>query len=100
MLLESRVNEKVMLLIDCESAGGVDKNSVGGGALPDDAFNSTIKIIQAAAETLGAGLSLAGTPAPVTMEVKFGVKIDANSIVSLARTPNDAHFQVTLRWDG
>lgn len=100
MLLESRVNDKVTLLIDCESVGGVDKNSVGGNSLPDDALKSTIAIIQAAAETLGAGLSLAGSSPPVMMEVKFGVKIDANAIVSLSRNPQDAHFQVLLRWDG
>lgn len=100
MLLESRINEKVTLLIDCESVGGVDKNSVGGNSHPDDALNSAVAIIQAAAETLGAGLSLRGSPAPVTMEVKFGVKVDANAIVALSRNLDEAHFQVTLRWDG
>lgn len=100
MLLETRVNDKIKLLIDCESIGGVDKNAVGGNSHPDDAFKSTIAIIQAAAETLGAGLSLEVNPAPVMMEVKFGVRIDANAIVSLSRTLQEAQFQVCMRWDG
>jgi hypothetical protein len=100
MLLESRVNEKITLLIDCESQGGVDKNAVGGNAHPDDVIPSAVKIIQAAAEQMGVGLSLAVLPAPVSMEVEFGVRVDANAIVALARTPEEAHFRVRLRWDG
>ncbi len=100
MLLESRIDDRYTLLIDCENMGGVDKNAAGGVGHPDRVLDSAVKVIRAAAERLGAGLSVEGTPAPVTMEVNFGVRVDQNAVVSLARNPDDAHFRVTLRWDG
>ena len=100
MLLESHLTDRLVLLIDCENQGGVDKNAAGSGAHPDEILDNAVTIIQAAAERLGAGLSLAGAAAPVTMEVEFGVRVDANAVVSLARNPADAHFKVKLRWDG
>jgi hypothetical protein len=99
MLLESRLGTGQLLLIDCENAGGVDKNALGADAHPDQIFDNAVQIIQSAAETLGAGLSLSGQPAPVVMEVEFGVRVDANATVSLARSPDQAHFRVRLRWD-
>ncbi len=100
MLLESRLKGGLLLLIDCENAGGVDKNAAGSNAHPDEVLESVVTIVQTAAETLGAGLSLRGTPAPVSMEVEFGVRVDANATVALARQPDQAHFRVRLRWDG
>lgn len=100
MLLETHLTDRLVLLIDCENQGGVDKNAVGSGAHPDDILKSTVTLIQAAADRLGAGLSLKTQPAPVSMEVEFGVKVDANAVVALARRPEDGHFRVKLRWDG
>lgn len=100
MLIESRITDRVTLLIDCESSGGVDKNAVGAAGHPDKILQNTVSIIRAAAEQLGNGLSMEGQPAPVVMEVEFGVRVDAHSTVALARNPDDAHFRVKLRWDG
>ena len=100
MLLESRLGTGQVLLIDCENAGGVDKNAVGANAHPDMILQSVVEIIQTAADTLGAGLSLAGQPAPVVMEVEFGIRVDANATVAVARQADQAHFRIRLRWDG
>ncbi len=100
MLIESRISDRVTLLIDCESQGGVDKNAVGATGHPDRILENAVTIIRAAAEQLGEGLSLDGQPPPVVMEVEFGVRVDANATVALARNPADAHFRVKLRWDG
>lgn len=99
MLIESRITDRVTLLIDCESQGGVDKNAVGGNGHPDRILENAVAIIRAAAEQLGEGLSLEGQPSPVVMEVEFGVRVDAHATVALARNPDDAHFRVKLRWD-
>ncbi len=100
MLLESRVNDRVTLLVDCENVGGVEKNALTSNAHPDKIIDGAIAIIRAAAERFGEGLSLEGQPAPVVLEVEFGVKIDANAVVSVARRPEEGHFRVKLRWDG
>ncbi|MBM4368240.1 MAG: hypothetical protein FJ102_18655 [Deltaproteobacteria bacterium] len=100
MLLESRIDDRFTLLIDCESQGGVDKNAAGASGHPDRVLESAVKVIRAAAERLGEGLSSAGKPPPVTMEVEFGVTINQNAVVALARSPTDAHIRVKLRWDG
>jgi hypothetical protein len=99
MLLESRLAGGALLLIDCENVGGVDKNAVGAGAHPDEILQNAVNIIRGAAATLGEGLSAEGRSPPVVMEVEFGVRVDANSTVVLARSPTDAHFRVRLRWD-
>lgn len=100
MLLESRIDDRYTLLIDCENLGGVDKNAAGSTGHPDRVLENTVKVIRAAAERLGQGLSMEQLPAPVSMEVNFGVRVDQNAAVSVARNPDDAQFRVTLRWDG
>ncbi len=100
MLLESHLGDGLVLFIDVENQGGVDKNAVGSGAHPDMIVDNAIILIQAAAERMGAGLSMQGPVAPVTMEVEFGVRVDANAVVALARCPEEGHFRVKLRWDG
>ncbi len=100
MLLETRVNDRLTLLVDCENSGGVEKNALTANAHPDKILDSAIAIIRGAAVRFGEGLSLEGQPAPVMLEVEFGVKVDANAVVSLARRPDEAHFRVKLRWDG
>ena len=99
MLLESRISDRVVLLVDTENKGGVDKNAVGSNSHPDQILDGTMAIIQAAAERMGSALSMGGDPPPVVMEIEFGVIVDGNARVALARTPEQGHFRVKLRWD-
>lgn len=100
MLLESRLNEKLTLLIDCESLGGVEKAAVGSGSHPDKVMANVVSTVRATALELGNALDTSVPNAPVMMEVEFAVRVDSNSIVSLARNANDGHFRIRLRWDG
>lgn len=98
MLLESQLNDRLTLLIDAESVGGIDKGSLTVTSHPDRIVPRTVEMIRAVAERLGeAGVVDAVTP-PSTMEVAFAVRVDSNSHVSIARTPDDGQFRVTLRW--
>lgn len=99
MLLESRLSEKLVLYIDAESVGGVDKSQLAVSADPDHILRNTVAAVRAAAEQLGEGLNTQGRPAPVTMEVHFGIRVDSNAVVAIARTPEEGQFRVSFRWD-
>jgi hypothetical protein len=32
--------------------------------------------------------------------VEFGIRVDANATVAVARQADQAHFRIRLRWDG
>jgi hypothetical protein len=99
MLLESRIDDRLTLVVDCESVGSIDKGALTVRSHPDQILGSTVTAIRAIATQLGAAATLdRGTP-PSAMEVRFGVRVDSNAVVSLARAPEAAQFQVTLRWD-
>src|SRR5687768_12287074 len=95
MLLESRINDRTTLVIDAESVGGIDKGALTTQSHPDKIVPRTIEIIRAVAEQLS---TAAEASAVSSMDVNFAVRVDSNSTVSVARTPNDGAFRVTLRW--
>ena len=98
MLLESQLNDRVTLLIDAESVGGIDKGALTVSSHPDRIVPRAVEVIRAVAERLGeAGAVDASTP-PSEMEVTFAVRVDSNSHVSIARSPDDGQLRVTLRW--
>lgn len=99
MLLESRLNDKTTLLIDCESVGGIDKNAPGGNAQPDRVMEYAVELIKNTASHIGHGISVEQLPAPVMMEIEFGIRIDSNAVVALAQNPNSGQIRVRMRWD-
>lgn len=99
MFLESRITDKLVLLVEAEAASGIDKSQFAVSPDPDRILERTIEVIRVCADRMGAALSTAGTPAPVTMEVKFGVRVDGNAMVVLSKLASEAQFQVTFRWD-
>ena len=38
-------------------------------------------------------------PAPSNVALRFGIRVDSNSVVSVARAPDGAQFQVTVEWN-
>ncbi len=98
MLLETRINDRATLVIDAEAVGGIDKSSTSINSNPDKVMSAAMAAIRAVAENVGeAGLVDATTP-PSEMEVSFTVRVDSNSTVSIARSPDAGQLRVTLRW--
>ncbi len=99
MLLESRLNDKTRLLIDCETVGGIDKNAATGNSDPDRVLECAVELIKHTAAQLAGGISVEALPAPVRMEIEFGVRIDSNAVVALAQHPNSGQIRVRMRWE-
>lgn len=99
MFLESRINEKLTILVDAETVGGLDKSQFNVNADPDHILDNAMAVMAVCAEKMGAALSTAGKAAPVLMELRFGIKVDSNAVVSISRSLDEAQFQVTFRWD-
>ncbi len=97
MLLESRIHDRALLVFDCESVGGIDKGGVSVLGHPDRIVPSTVAAIHALAESFVTALDGLERP-PTGVEVRFGVRIDSNAIVQIARAPEQGQFQVTLRY--
>ncbi len=95
MLLESNLNDRTTLIIDAESVGGIDKGALTVQSHPDKIVPRAIEMIKAMADQLG---SVAKAPGAPEMEVSFAVRVDSNSIVSIARTTESGQLLVTLRW--
>lgn len=95
MLLESQLNDRTMLVIDAESVGGLDKGASSLSGHPDKIVPRAIEIIQAVASQLGAAQVDNGAS---SMEIRFAVRVDSNSCVSIARSATEGQFQVLMRW--
>jgi hypothetical protein len=98
MLLETRIDDKTTLVLDCESVGGIDKGTLSVTSHPDKVLTSTIAAIRAVGAQLGTAAQVESAHPPDGMEVVFGVRVDSNAVVSLARSHETAQFRVTLRW--
>ena len=100
MLLESRLSDDTVLLIDCETVGGFDKSDATSDFHPDEAITNVCKLAGDVAMELSRTTSAAakGKPSPAGLELSFSIKIDSKAAVSVARTPNDGQFRVRVRW--
>lgn len=99
MLLESQLNDRTILIFDAESVGGIDKGAVSNQGHPDKIVPRTIEIVRALATQLAtAAEGVPGPNQPTDMEVTFGVRVDSNAIVSIARNPSEGNIRVTLKW--
>lgn len=94
MILEARIDQKLGLLIDCESSSAIDKSEGGGQADPDKVLYNVRTLVQTVASEMAAGLQL--TPAQA-VNVEFAVRINANGTVVVAQRPTDGQFRVTLK---
>lgn len=97
MLLECRVGEGSFIVLDAESTGGIDKSVTKIVSHPDQVVGQTLDAIRAIAGSFGAGVG-DSAERPSTLEVQFGVRVDSNATVTVAKTPEQGQFRVTLRW--
>ncbi len=102
MLLESRIDEHTRLFIDAEAAGGFAKDDAGNDFRPEDVLDHVVRIATGVAGRVAESATelSRSRPVPSALEVRFGVKVQGDALVCLARSAEDAHFQVTVRWGG
>ena len=98
MLLESHLDDKSIIVFDCESVGTVDKGGVAVRGHPDKVLSSMIVAIKSIARQVGEALNVDTLPAPTDMEVRFSLKVDSNAIVSIARNEADGQVVVVLKY--
>lgn len=98
MLLESRLNERCTLVLDCESVGGIDKGALSVVADPDKVIPNAIHTVRGVAELFGEALVGESPHSPVAMRLEFTLKVDSNAVVQVARANEMGHFKVTLEW--
>lgn len=98
MLLESNLNDRSIIIFDCESVNAIDKGAITVRGHPDKILPGMVETIKSVAKELGEAINTESLPAPSTMEVRFGFKVDSNAIVSVARSENDAQVLITLRF--
>lgn len=99
MLIESRV-ESGIVLVEAEASSGIDKSSIAADCEPDRIVDNVVALVgtftRALAESASQGaLAL---PSPARLEIRFGVRVDGNSVVSIGRTPEGCQFHVTVAW--
>ncbi len=99
MLIESRL-ESGVVYIDAEAAGGIDKSVLTGEFDPDRALENVVGLVGTISGKLSeaAGQASVAMMAPSRVEIRFGVKVDANSVVSVARNARDGQFQIMVEW--
>jgi hypothetical protein len=96
MLLCTQLDEKTDLYVDCETTGTFDKSQTSLDFHPDDAIGHVVTIATGVASKLQAMAAGAGGDAEI--DVEFGIKIDSNAVVSVARNTNDGQFRVRVRY--
>ena len=96
MLLQTRLDDSTDLFIDCETSGGFDKDQSALDFHPDDAADHVVAIATRVVARLQDVSKAAGDGAEV--DVTFGVKIDSNAVVCVARDPSAAQFQIRVRY--
>jgi hypothetical protein len=99
MLIESRV-EAGTLYIDAEAAGGIDKSVLAGEFDPDRVLENVVGVVGLIAGKLSeaAGQASVSMLAPSRIEIRFAVRVDANSVVSVSRDASGGQFQVMVEW--
>ena len=96
MILEARLRDDVYIRIDAEPSSGIEKGS-GDRGYPDQALDNMLQLASQVTSRLHELTT--GDKAPDELEVRFGIKVDGNAIVSVSRDLNTAQFQVTARWN-
>ena len=99
MLLEARMEDTVVY-IDAETAGGINKGDLAVSFEPDEILDNVVAVAGIFARKLSEAAAQASValPAPSNLTLRFGIRVDNNSVVSVARSPEGAQFQVTVAW--
>jgi hypothetical protein len=98
VLLESHLKDNSIVVFDCESVAAIDKGGLTVRGHPDKVLPSMVDAIKGIAKEIGDAVAIETLPAPSTMEVRFGLKVDSNGIVSVARNDQDGQVHVLLRF--
>lgn len=100
MLIESKVESEIVL-IEAEAASGIDKSSTAGSFDPDNVLQNVVGLVGAFTRALSesANQGAMALPTPARMEIRFGVRVDSNSVVSIGKTPEGCQFQVMVAWN-
>lgn len=97
MIIESRVNAKTVLLIDCESSGAIEKGEGGGESDPDRVIHNLRLTLSTVANELSAGLDV---PPNRSIEVEFAVKVAQTGVVAIGQRPEEGQFRARIRISG
>ncbi|MFT4979625.1 MAG: hypothetical protein ACI8S6_005537 [Myxococcota bacterium] len=95
MILEARLRDDIFIQIDAPATSGIEKGGVER-SYPDQALDNML--ILAGQMTSRLKELTQGEDAPDSLEVTFGVRVDGNAAVSIARDVASAQLQVTARW--
>jgi hypothetical protein len=96
MILEARLRDDVYISIDAVPSSGISKGGSERG-YPDQALDNMLKLASQVTSRLHEITE--GDKAPDELEVRFGIKVDGDAIVSVSRDITTAQFQVTARWN-
>jgi len=100
MLLETRFSDDTEVMLDCEAVSSIDKGESAGQSRPQDVLRRAMEVGAAVARDLAAAAqgAAAGKPTPSGIEAQFGLRIDSNAVLSIARTPEEGQLRFTVRW--
>jgi hypothetical protein len=100
MLVESRLGPKTVVYVDCEAVGGVNKEDMTTDFHPDDILDHVVRLGAGVASRLATAAedSASAMPPPRQVEIAFGVRVDSNATVAIARTPDEGQFRVKVSW--
>lgn len=94
MIIEARLRDDIFINIDAEATSGMSRGMEHN--YPDQALDNMITLAQQVTSRLSELAT--GESAPDALEVRFGIKVDGNSAVTLCRSPDTAQLQITARW--
>lgn len=101
MLLESRLDEETTLFVDVEPAAGFAKDDGDYDFHPDQILDNVVKVSSIVARRLADSANAMiseGKAPPSSLRLEFAIRVDGNSVVSLAPRPEWGHFRVTAEW--
>lgn len=100
MLLETRFSDDSPVLIDVEAVSSVNKGDASEIISPDEVMGKVLDLSgNVARELASAAAGATGAkPNPSGIEMSFGIRVDSNAVVSVARRLDDAQFHVKVRW--
>lgn len=94
MILESHLDEKTLLQIECESDAGIHKGGTGRTGHPDRVLDGVTGVVQIIHERL---LSRVLSTGVAGAEIQFGVHIDMSGNVTVSKQPTEGQFRITIR---
>ncbi len=93
MLIETRLSEGTYIFIDAEPTSGVGEED---SCHPDSVMDNIVGITQGVLSRIRE--AAAGEDPPEQLTIAFGVRMDGNAVVSIAKRPELGQFQITARW--